>query len=764
MKKSLLFALLPLLAACSYAPKTPQTSSLFEKWTDPESGVVSYKLKDNLLAPNQQSVYFVNKSMTDDGRFLFFWTADDERLKENRKDGMNRRNALVDFKEDKVFDLGMKCGIDYLDVRTDKLYYINTEGVFVRELLVDPLAEIKLCDIPEGLKAEGPVTHFYTHLTLNHDRTKFFIDTRVNGTDRWIQGVIDITNGTWEKWNETDFVINHGQIHPVRDDISLCAHETSWYDAAGGFHRIQNVNGIYPRLQLIEPGNRRTMVPPLDGYATHERWDEQGNGFYWCGKKAVTYCDLKTMEQYVIAPFGDHAMLSDDGKYVVSDYRIGPFFRGADWTTLLWSRDRGRLTYLASTMPGLATPENQSVLHPDPHPQFVCNDRYAVWTMMGRDTLMHLMVTPMDGVRKVLDRKPIGDLPQECSPETIALKLAEQLVSTEPEAYKPVGYDEEGGMGSGKHVHYSVTSLWVNALQVAFKLGNHDLRFRLGDMAYKFFHEKEHLLNRDNHVDFSVFGAVPLEVYREKAGKHDADGVDRGSEWLAMKTLGLHYADNQWAGAEENGGHSPQVRLWIDDMYMISLLQIQAYRATGDFNYVSRTADEMVYYLEKLQQDNGLFCHSGESPYFWGRGNGWMAAAMPMILRYLSPDDARYEPILAGYRKMMTSLLGYQHPDGLWGQLIDDGQSWGETSCTAMFTYAFIEGINHGWLPAKEYVPAARKAWIKLCSMLDEYGNISDVCIGTNAKNDRQWYLDRPVRTGDPHGQAAMMWICNALL
>ena len=46
----------------------------------------------------------------------------------------------------------------------------------------------------------------------------------------------------------------------------------------------------------------------------------------------------------------------------------------------------------------------------------------------------------------------------------------------------------------------------------------------------------------------------------------------------------------------------------------------------------------------------------------------------------------------------------------------------------------------------------------------DEFANLKDVCIGTGKKNDRTWYMERPREDGDPHGQAALSWICGALM
>ncbi|MBO9639473.1 MAG: glycoside hydrolase family 88 protein, partial [Siphonobacter aquaeclarae] len=211
-------------------------------------------------------------------------------------------------------------------------------------------------------------------------------------------------------------------------------------------------------------------------------------------------------------------------------------------------------------------------------------------------------------------------------------------------------------------------------------------------------------------------------------------------------------------------GLSWHTRFWIDDMYMITALQTQAYRATKDKTYLDRAATEMVAYLDELQQANGLFYHAPDVPYFWGRGDGWMAAGMSELLRSMPKDHSDRPRILKGYHTMMASLLKYQDADGMWHQLIDDPNSWPETSSTGMFTFAFVTGVKEGWLDAKTYGPAARKAWLRLITYLNEQSDIREVCEGTNKKNDHQYYLDRKRVTGDLHGQAPLLWCATAFL
>jgi rhamnogalacturonyl hydrolase YesR len=234
-------------------------------------------------------------------------------------------------------------------------------------------------------------------------------------------------------------------------------------------------------------------------------------------------------------------------------------------------------------------------------------------------------------------------------------------------------------------------------------------------------------------------------------------------------------ADKQWATTTPDGLTS-EARYWVDDMYMISALQVQAFRATGDDRYLDRAAAAMTAYLDRLQQSNGLFFHTATSPRHWGRGNGWFAAGMTELLRALPATHPRRERIMNGYLKMMTALLRAQTPSGMWRQIVDDEspRNWPETSSTGMFAFAMVTGVKNGWLPADPYGVAARKAWLALVTYLDADGNVREVCPGTgeaatsgggtSAATQIQYYLDRPRVVGDFHGQAPVLWTASALM
>lgn len=256
--------------------------------------------------------------------------------------------------------------------------------------------------------------------------------------------------------------------------------------------------------------------------------------------------------------------------------------------------------------------------------------------------------------------------------------------------------------------------------------------------------------NTANHVDANVYGILPLELFNQ--------GKDL--EWY---TQGMLLAEGQWENPLDDG-LTRQTRYWIDDVYMIGSLQMQAFRATGNQKYIDKAADEIVAYLKKLQQPNGLFYHGENAPFHWGRGNGWVAAGLAEIISELPKNHKYYKTIVDGYTKMMSALVSHQAEDGMWRQLIDKPESWKETSGTGMFAYALCMGVKKGILSDQIYEDAYQKAWIALVSYLQEDGKISNVCVGTGQSMDIQYYLNRPVVTGDFHGQAPLLWLSWALL
>jgi len=297
-------------------------------------------------------------------------------------------------------------------------------------------------------------------------------------------------------------------------------------------------------------------------------------------------------------------------------------------------------------------------------------------------------------------------------------------------------------------IHYAEACAGFGAIRLAGLLEDKELLARLSNRYSRA--NTDTLTDLADHVDANVYGILPLELYK----------YIKDEQFLKQ---GIELADAQWA-APRADGLTHQTRFWIDDIWMIGALQVQAWRATGDPVYLERAALEIDAYLEKLQQPNGLFYHGEGAPFFWGRGNGWTAAGMAELLSELPPQNPHYPAILAGYRRMMEALRRHQAKDGMWRQLVDHPASWKESSATAMFGYAVTVGVKKGLLDKSLYTPVYRKAWQALVTYISDDGKISEVCVGTGKSADINHYLTRPRSAGDLHGQAPILWFAYTLL
>jgi len=350
------------------------------------------------------------------------------------------------------------------------------------------------------------------------------------------------------------------------------------------------------------------------------------------------------------------------------------------------------------------------------------------------------VVVPANAAPKKI--KGFENWPAGSSPMEIGKRVADHFVATpHPTSGRP----------EGPHfIIYPEVITWYGALTFARLTGDKQMTSSLIARFEPLFTADANLIPQPVNVDSTVFGSVPLELFIETGDTRYLD-------------LGRQFADAQWPGPQPDG-LTTQSRFWIDDMYMVTMVQIQAYRATHDSKYLDHAALEMSAYIDKLQQPNALFYHAPDVPFFWGRGNGWVAAGMTELLSSMPTHHPLRAKIMAAYQKMMAALLKYQGQDGLWKQLIDHPEAWQETSSTGMFTFAMITGVKNGWLKDKKYALAVRKGWLGLVSHITANGDIDNVCEGTGKKNDLNYYLTRARNTGDLHGQGPILWCASAFL
>ncbi len=164
---------------------------------------------------------------------------------------------------------------------------------------------------------------------------------------------------------------------------------------------------------------------------------------------------------------------------------------------------------------------------------------------------------------------------------------------------------------------------------------------------------------------------------------------------------------------------------WVDGLYMVMPVMTKLYTITGNPLYLEKLYSYYAYARDLMYDDeSGYFFRDAKYIYpkhqtangqkdFWARGNGWIFAGFPRVLKDLPADDPHRAEYVATYQRLAAALLESQQAEGYWTRsILDPEQAPGpETSGTAFFTYGFLWGINHGLLDKKTYLPVVEKAW-----------------------------------------------------
>jgi rhamnogalacturonyl hydrolase YesR len=99
----------------------------------------------------------------------------------------------------------------------------------------------------------------------------------------------------------------------------------------------------------------------------------------------------------------------------------------------------------------------------------------------------------------------------------------------------------------------------------------------------------------------------------------------------------------------------------------------------------------------------------------------------------------------------------------LWHQLLDKDDSYLETSCSAMFTYALARSITKNYIEPR-YTSIAKRGWQGVMSKIHADGQIEGVCTGTVVSDDINDYYHRPTPLNDIHGVGAILLAGSEIL
>lgn len=204
--------------------------------------------------------------------------------------------------------------------------------------------------------------------------------------------------------------------------------------------------------------------------------------------------------------------------------------------------------------------------------------------------------------------------------------------------------------------------------------------------------------------------------------------------------------------------------LWDDTLFMTVLFLANMGRIEGKREYIEEAQYQFLIHAKYLaDRETGLWYHgwtfNGRHNFagaFWGRGNCWITIAIPEFLGMVDCAPAVRRMLTELLRAQVESLVKYQDESGMWHTVIDDNDSYVETSASCGFAYGILRGVHAGLLDRK-YEEAAMKALDPILGYIADDGVVNQVSYGTPmGRESKDFYKKIPIQPM-PYGQALAM-------
>jgi unsaturated rhamnogalacturonyl hydrolase len=205
---------------------------------------------------------------------------------------------------------------------------------------------------------------------------------------------------------------------------------------------------------------------------------------------------------------------------------------------------------------------------------------------------------------------------------------------------------------------------------------------------------------------------------------------------------------------------------WADTLFMAAYFLLRMGLKHGNADWVEDALRQWYWHEELLQDpETNLFFHGYDdarkdhmSGIRWARANAWAAYTMARALTlidYLYPMFMRIDGSL---RDQLSTLVRLQSPEGLWRTVLDDPESYCETSASAGIAAAIA---LRGYPLHRKYLHRAVRG---VASQIGPDGSVLNVSGGTAVMPDIAAYRAIPRKRSQGWGQGLTLAFLSILL
>ncbi|TCK89150.1 unsaturated rhamnogalacturonyl hydrolase [Natranaerovirga hydrolytica] len=306
--------------------------------------------------------------------------------------------------------------------------------------------------------------------------------------------------------------------------------------------------------------------------------------------------------------------------------------------------------------------------------------------------------------------------------------------------------------------------------------------------------ERKYLDFAEYFIDFYINEDGTIKGYRKdefnidniNAGKVLFDLYDLTAKEKYRKAIDTLYSQLMDHPRTSRGNfwhkmiHPNQV--WLDGLYMAqpfymeyetkynnNLNTLDIYNQILNVRKKMYDEEKKLYYhgYDESRQMHWSDHETGLSESFWGRSMGWYVMALVDVLDKMDKDTYpfEYNHIKRIFKEAIDGLLLYQHPSGMWYQVIDQGCRSGnylETSVSSMISYAILKGVRLGLLP-HSYTAYGLKAYNgvkdKYFKVYNDKLELGGICLvawlGPGMRDGSyEYYISEPIVENDAKGVA----------